>query len=235
MALLIVGMFALVGGGISWLRIRSANAPARVDPIALAPLDSAPASADSLRPDSAPVVAFADSAPARAPVPRAADRPVNPFLIPAPSKGGVNVSAPQAAELFFASRAVGAGTWRADTVTPGRYTVRAVIPTLAECPSAEESREVRVRQGQREQVVFDVRPCGALTIESTPTEARYTLEEPATRARYEGALPLTSRLVLPAGSYTLVIQRPGCAEFRTTLRISAEVESLRERATLLCN
>jgi hypothetical protein len=113
--------------------------------------------------------------------------------------------------------------------------VRALVPTLENCASADVTREIRVRQGQREQVVFDVRPCGALSLESTPTEARYTIDEPATRAHFEGALPLTSRLVLPAGSYTLVIQRPGCAEYRTSVRISADIESLRERATLLCN
>jgi hypothetical protein len=236
MALLTVGMFSLVGGGVSWLRIRAANAPAVVDSVAAATFDSARTRVDSgTTTDSAPPIAFPESSATPSVTPRVLARAVNPFLVPAPSKGGLDVRAPQSAELFIGSRGVGAGAWRADTVTPGRYAVRAMIPTLSDCPSSEDTRDVRVRQGQREQVVFDVRPCGALTIESTPTEARYTLEEPATRAHFEGALPMTSRLVLPAGQYTLVIQRPGCAEFRTSLRISADVESLREKVTLLCN
>lgn len=233
MALLTIGLFALVGGGFAWLRVRRANGPAELAVVALAPTDS---TVDSTRRDDPPpLVGAPDSVIATNPRPLPPPPAVNPFLVPAPSKGGLDVRAPQAAELFVGTRAVGNGAWRADTMTPGRYLVRALVPTLENCASADVTREIRVRQGQREQVVFDVRPCGALSLESTPTEARYTIDEPATRAHFEGALPLTSRLVLPAGSYTLVIQRPGCAEYRTSVRISADIESLRERATLLCN
>jgi hypothetical protein len=182
------------------------------------------------------VEAVSDSLPdlERPPADPTPPAPRNPFLGPSAGRAGLDLRAPESAELYVAGRRVGTGSWRADTMRIGRLAVRASIPTLGDCRTADAVREVRLRAGTREQLVLDVRPCGALRVESTPSEAQFLLDETTTGAHEEGRLPLANRLVVPTGEWTLVILRAGCAEYRTTVRIAAEVEH-RERVTLLCN
>src|SRR5690606_16955609 len=78
---------------------------------------------------------------------------------PTPTTGRLTVAAPPSARVTGDGRAVGAGSWRNDSLKPGDYVVGASIPASAGCDWASVEQRVRVRAGGSHNVTLTPRAC----------------------------------------------------------------------------
>jgi serine/threonine-protein kinase len=140
---------------------------------------------------------------------------------PPPTLGRLAVTASEGARVSLDGNAVGGPNWSSDSLKPGIYLVRAVVPSLEPCPTATAEQNVRIRAGVAEKLTLSPRPCGTLEIKArnAATGARFTLSADGVVLR-SGALPQASPIILPVGQYEFNAQRPSCRDFRSTIAIT---------------
>jgi len=188
------------------------------------------ASVDSVRPDT-----VAAATPPLTAVPPDSTRQ-DSVARPTPTFGILIVTGPEAAELFVDGQPRGTSRWRSDSVAPGQHEVTAAVSTSDGCPTATDTRSVRVSVGRRQTVSLAPRPCGTLSFDGTPAGARFTLTSlPLTDTSYQdsGVLPANGR-VLPAGRYHRTITAPKCMSFADTVAVEANKANSVTRTPLFC-
>ena len=196
--------------------------------------ESAPppaASSDSIRPD--PIATATPPAPV-APLPDSARR--DSIARPVRTWGALAVDAPDGAGLVVDGQPRGATRWRSDTVAPGEHEVSATISTLEGCPTATDTRKVRVIVGRRQNLSLAPRACGTLSFDASPAGARFTLTSlPQTDSSYQtrGAVPASS-VMLPAGKYLRTIYSEKCTTFGDTVTVEPNHPTRLTRTPLLC-
>jgi len=128
---------------------------------------------------------------------------------------------------------VGRGNWRSDTLPKGSYTVTATVESkIANCPSVSQKRAVTLGDSGRVSVSLNPRGCGMLTITGAPKGARYeisTRNGPTVRGEIMPAKPV----LLPVGTYQLVVRYPRCTQFTDSIRVENE-KTTTKRTPLLC-
>jgi hypothetical protein len=105
------------------------------------------------------------------------------------------------------------------------------------CPTATDTRTVRVSVGKRQTISLAPRACGTLSFDATPPGARFTLASlPLTDSSYEdkGELPANGRM-LPAGRYSRTIYGlPKCSPFGDTVTVEPNQPKRLTRTPLFC-
>ena len=201
---------------------RSRNAESAPPPVA------AP---DSVRPDP---IASATPPVTVAPSPDSSRR--DSARRPVPTWGSLIVAAPEGAGLVVDGQPRGATRWRSDSVAPGQHEVTATISTLDGCPTATDTRAVRVSVGKRQSIVLAPRPCGTLSFDARPAGARFTLTSlPQTDSSHQnrGAVPANG-VMLPAGKYLRTIGAPNCTSFGDTVTVEPNQPTRLTRTPLIC-
>ena len=147
---------------------------------------------------------------------------------PVVTTGTLRLRGPDDARLSLDGRPVGTGSWASAAVAPGRHRIAAELPTIADCPTATDSRTVTILAGESRTVSLAPRPCGLLAMYiragfgdrpaaiKPEQSGRYLLSADGTTVT-EGALPLSAPLTLPVGRYELVIQMPRCNSFSSRM------------------
>ena len=146
----------------------------------------------------------------------------------------VQVGAPADAEVRMDGKVVGQGSFRSSEIAPGSHTFSAVIPTIEGCPTATAEGTLRVRETGRSSITLNPRPCGYLSIDAQPADARWVVTSPDGIEAASGTAPLTAPVVLPVGAYSLRVSASYCADYRADLTVTAD-KPHRERAHLLCD
>jgi serine/threonine-protein kinase len=150
----------------------------------------------------------ADSIRAATPV----DPPPAPTIQPV---AALQLSAPPGADLFLDGVRVGRGAWATDSLAPGPHRVRATVPALRGCPSADTTISLELGAAQVQRVQLNPTGCGRVLVFSADTNARrWTLTPRAGGRIAEGTFPVRAPLLLPAGRYRLTISgTPACTQF----------------------
>ena len=142
--------------------------------------------------------------------------------------GTISVNAPADAEVSLFDKSVGFGQTRIDSVAPGTYTVRAIIPAIEGCTDARKAASVRVQPGAVSTVTLNPRLCGTLDIsviarrnnQNVDQPIWYSLQQDGGDASKEAVL--TSGLkVLPVGRYRLRVRMVTCGPFDDMIEILA--------------
>ena len=187
--------------------------------------------ADSVRSDT-----IAAAAPPVAPVPPDAARR-DSVVRPAATMGTLVVTATPGAVLVVDGLPRGTTRWRSDSLAPGQHEVSATVSTLEGCPTATDTRNVRVSVGRRQTVSLAPRPCGTLSFDATPVGARFTLASlPLTDSSFQnrGELPANG-VMLPAGKYSRTIYGlPKCSSFVDTVTVEPNQPTRLTRTPLFC-
>ena len=121
------------------------------------------------------------------------------------------------------------GTWRLDTLPPGRYTVRGTLNTLLGCATAERTVTATLGDTGERRVNVSPLPCGTLAINAS-TENKKFQKAPFSYVvrplggldvpRREGPLPLASPLVLPVGRWAVSVRVPECVAFNDEVTVT---------------
>lgn len=149
---------------------------------------------------------------------------------PAPAKASLAVSA-VGAQIAVNGVQVDSGSWRSDTLAPGDYQLVATIPRAIDgCPTARDSQSVRLRAGGRLiRITLSPKACGTLLLverRGNTDGAEYTItrgteKQPVAR----GSLPMRSPLVLPVGTYHVLVTKPLCQPYHDDVTITAGTEA----------
>lgn len=207
----VLALTALGAMAIPLLARRTSNpAPASLPPGVVSTLPIAVDSADSIR-----IINSVDS------LNREIARLQADKFRPPPTVGQLTISAPEGARLILNGTGVGGPTWSSDTLKPGTYAIRAVIPSLDGCNSATSDQTVRIRAGASERVALTPRACGMLEIYARNADggATFTLTSDGVVQR-KGALPHPSPIILPVGQYEFNAQRPSCRDFTSPVSVT---------------
>jgi hypothetical protein len=146
----------------------------------------------------------------------------------------LSVIAPAAADIYVDGVRAGQGAVRRNDLRPGPHQVRAIVPALPGCPSADTTVVVQLAPGARQQLQLDPVACGFLQLDVEPAAARYTVTPKGGGLAREGSLPLASPLYLPADDYVLTIDAAQCTTFSSTVPVLARA-TRSERVRLICN
>ena len=157
--------------------------------------------------------------------------------------GAIAIRAPADAEISINDQVVGIGGARRDSLQPGPYNVRAVLPTnMAGCTWASVSRPVNVRAGVTQTVELTPQLCGAIEIRASgrrnerPIEWTiwYMMQAEGGAEPAEQTLPLSEPRVLPVGKYILRLRMKDCAQYSEPVEILAGETIRRTSIALLC-
>jgi serine/threonine-protein kinase len=160
--------------------------------------------------------------------------------------GSISVSAPADAEISIGDQVIGFGQARRDSLLPGPYVVRAVLPSnMAGCSWATVSKPVNVRAGLVQPVHLVPQFCGAIEIRASgrrnerPIEGTiwYTVQPAGEPEPRESPLPASGprELVLPVGKYILRLRMSSCAPYSDEVEILAGETIARTSIVLLCS
>jgi hypothetical protein len=119
----------------------------------------------------------------------------------APALGTLELGAPPEAALTVDGASVGRGSWVSDSVAPGRHLIRAVLPAVPGCVSADSALSIDLAPGERKVVRLRPVRCGRLLVDDvSPAPARFVLR--AVRGAFErdGTVPFPAPLVVPRAS-----------------------------------
>ncbi|HEU4640944.1 MAG TPA: serine/threonine-protein kinase [Gemmatimonadaceae bacterium] len=206
------------------LRMRSAPRSVEVEHVASTP---GAAMAAPPPPSSAPV--SRDSAAAEA---DSIQRPV-PAPAVAESPPELRVDVPDGAAVRVDGHLVAHGDWHTRKITAGRHTISATMASVPGCPTATQSRTVRVTAGDPTIVALAPRPCGKLTLDVLPAGARWAVSSREGDEIAHGIVPSAAPAPLPVGSYVLHISKRLCADWSAPITIST-AERPPERVRLIC-
>ena len=191
--------------------------------------DSASADTGGRAPDSTmvfPPAVVTESAPPRTGAPGRGG--TVPPRTPAPTVGSISVTAPQDAQIWIRDLDVGYGNARRDSLPPGTYAVRAVVPAIDGCDAATETKLVRVSAGQVSPIVMAPKLCGLLEIDYvarrnnqviTDQPVWYSLTPAGATARETTLAP--GAKVVTVGRYRLTVRMAGCSDYGEEIEILA--------------
>jgi len=147
-------------------------------------------------------------------------------------------------DLGMFDQVIGFGQARRDSLPPGPYTVRAVLPSnLPGCTWASVTRPVNVRAGVVQPVQLAPKLCGAIEIKASgrrneqPIEGTiwYTMQPEGGPEPPEAPLPASGiTKVLPVGKYILRLRMNSCAPYFDELEILAGETIARTSIALIC-
>lgn len=129
-----------------------------------------------------------------------------------PSLATVRVTAPDSAVITVDGVVRGRGSARLTNVEPGTHVLSATLPAAGECAAASVSRRFIAEAGKTVDLALEPRRCGTLVLHVEPLEATYVLSAPDGMSR-SGVVREDSIVLLPAGSYRLLIHAPGCRDY----------------------
>lgn len=161
--------------------------------------------------------------------------------------GSIVVSAPADAAVSIGNREIGFGQSRRDSLAPGTYIVRAVLPAIDGCVANRDSVTVTVVAG-RVSTVRNLTPklCGILQIKArgadprnrtVPRELWYSLQPEGSAEPPELPLPAEGlSKVVPVGKYFLHVRMRQCTSYDETpaLEIFAGETISRQSIVLIC-
>jgi serine/threonine-protein kinase len=159
--------------------------------------------------------------------------------------GSIVVNAPAEAAVTIGDMDVGTGQQRRDSLPPGQYRVRAVLPTNIEgCTWATATRLVTVTAGATKPITMAPQLCGTIEINASgrrnerpvPGTIWYSMQPEGAPEPGELTLPSPGPklLVLPVGKYTLRMRMSSCAPYTEPLEILAGELIKRTSVVLLC-
>jgi serine/threonine-protein kinase len=152
----------------------------------------------------------------------------------APPARILRVVAPAAAEVHVDGRRVGRGSWSGRGLAPGEHRVSAAIAAIPGCPSAREETTVRVTDSGSTEIALSPRPCGTVTLDIIQDGAQWSLTSLSSGTQVaSGRAPVTSPIVLPEGTYTLVVEARYCAGYRGDITVAPNTP-WHERVRLMC-
>lgn len=143
------------------------------------------------------------------------------------------VTAPGDAEVWVDGKRKGTGGWYTDRIAPGEHRIVAALSSIQRCPSARVDTTVLVRESGSMTITLSPRPCGYLVLDALPTGARWMVSAPSGTTVMQGTVPQTKPVILPAGTYTLRVSAPYCADYLADFTVTA-AETHRERVRLIC-
>jgi serine/threonine-protein kinase len=156
---------------------------------------------------------------------------------PAVPTGRLTIVTPPDARVTLNGIAIGAGTWRSDTLRVGDYEIVASLPAIAGCEWATLTRQVRLRAAVNREETVTPRPCGSLELDARGRQARFTVSAQEGTLRREGTIPRSEPLILPVGRYNLtVVKTDGtdyCAAYSEEFEIAAH-GTQRKAIAFLC-
>ena len=120
------------------------------------------------------------------------------------------------------------GSWSTDTLAPGDYAVAATVNGVRGCSTLRAEETVTLAASQLDTVTLNPRNCGLLELAIVQDGATYTLSSFAGDRPRKGTTPVSGPLLLPAGTYRLLVEKKYCAQYTNT---SVQVRS--ERPTRL--
>ncbi len=142
-----------------------------------------------------------------------------------PSTARLTLIAADAAVLYVDGTRVGAGEWTGERPVSSALRLSAILATASTaCGSAHADTVIHLRAGEVREVALSVRPCVALRMSWTPSDARLVF------APLDGGHLLTMRadttgtVLLPAGRYLLTATSPNCAPYSDTVTTSKDAD-----------
>lgn len=204
------------------------------------------AATDSLAADSSAVVEPPDSTVASdSQVPPLTGSPNPKVMIPGkstpptpgpkPRFGSIAISAPPEAILSVDDVVITGN--RKDDLPPGQHLVRAVWPTVDDCPSSTRTRFVNVQAGATLPLTMTPQPCGLIEIRARGRSDGGTIwfaMQPEGQPK-PGDTPLTpGAKVFPVGKYKLWVGMPACSEYSEDLEILPDQTITRTSIVLIC-
>jgi serine/threonine-protein kinase len=139
-----------------------------------------------------------------------------------PPRPVLSVSTPRGASVRVNDVRVASGSWRSDTLPPGRYVVAATVSSMPGCATAEEMETVTLPDSGTRSVRLSPAPCGALKLDIRTPGAEYTVRTASGREAARGKAPAYLPIVLPEGRYRVVVTAPYCTPFDNEERVTAD-------------
>jgi eukaryotic-like serine/threonine-protein kinase len=162
--------------------------------------------------------------------------PVGSSPTPEP-KRSVTIRVPDGARVRIGSDTVSTGSFTTDTLSPGKYTVVASVPTRTGCPFATAQKTIEVRPAGVDTFPLFPSDCGTVVIEAKYNgkagQGRYSLSTLGWKE--EKDLPKKGRVsvTVPAGQIQIRVSAQYCTAYNFSFRVAAGA-SIRQTPTLLC-
>ena len=152
---------------------------------------------------------------------------------PSPTPRALEISAGDGSDISVNGRLVASsGSWRADTLRPGRYEVAASVSGAGACPSARERATVTLLDTGLQTVRLHPRPCGSLALDIRPVTASWTATSGDRTIR--GHAPLERPVALPIGTWRVTVQDRMCAPWTDEEVHITKGERASRRVRLIC-
>ena len=154
-----------------------------------------------------------------------------------PTKPTLVVNVPEGARVTVNGKAVTPvqGSWTADTLAPGNYRVVASVNGVARCPTLRQEDSTTLAANQQDTLTLNPRTCGLLELAIEPKGASYALTSFVDNDKRTGTLPINGPLLLPVGTYRLLVEKKFCAQYTNqSLQIKSD-RPRREYAKLICD
>jgi hypothetical protein len=173
-------------------------------------------------------------------------RSTTPTPGPRATVGAIAVSAPPDAQISIRDEDIGFGQSRRDSLSPGPYLVRAVLPAIDGCTSNRDSTTVNVVAGRVTPVRLAPRLCGTIVIKASgrdsrnqvvPRELWYTLQPEGSAEPREQSLPADGLTrIVPVGKYFLHVRMAQCTPYdeREAFEVFAGETISRQSIVLIC-
>jgi hypothetical protein len=112
--------------------------------------------------------------------------------------------------------------------------VVASLHSIPGCSAARQEWRGDVSDSGATTATLTPRACGYLSLDAQPGAATYMLlAQPSGKVESHGGVKRKAPIVVPAGSYTIRVEAPYCAEFNGKVSIAAGATK-RERVRLIC-
>jgi serine/threonine protein kinase len=151
-----------------------------------------------------------------------------------PAVARLAIIATDSGRITIDGRSVGIGRWRTDSMTPGRYEVRASVRTISDCVTAQQRETISLGAGDARDVRLATQRCGTLPLNPRPADAQVTITDAAGKVRFSGVMPATHRFVLPAGSYRVEMRRDGCRPYSASFDVPPNAQGTGDSPRLEC-
>jgi hypothetical protein len=133
----------------------------------------------------------------------------------------LRITAPDSATVMINGRSAGLGSTRIDRLTPGAYTVLAILPGADDCDVATQSRQLTLGAGDNESISLAPLQCGTVELKIKPVTANFTVTNSQGRPPRSGTVERQPMLRLAPGTYHLTLSADGCTQYVATLQVRA--------------
>jgi len=152
--------------------------------------------------------------------------------VPKPFEHVLRIVGPADATISVDGAVVGRGTWHSESISIGAHHVVVSLSAPAACGSAQDAKDVKVQETGTTTVQFLPKRCGTFSLDAAPTGGRYVLSS-AGHEVASGAVPVTTPVLLPEGTYALRVSAKYCADYSGSVTISTSATA-HERVRLIC-